>query len=79
MPTGPATVASNECDSGRSSSVQIAPVAPQSVVSGSVTVTGPCPDGSTWIVQLWLLPCCSRSALRTSPPLTSNASSRNVL
>ena len=78
MLTGPATVADSECDSGRPSSVQIAPLAPQSVVSGSVIVTAPWPLGSTVMFHAWLLPCRWRWAVFTSPPVTANAVSRSV-
>lgn len=48
---GPATVADGLFDSGRPSSVQMAPLEPQAVVVGSVIVTASRPDGSTWIVH----------------------------
>ena len=71
-------VADSECDNARSSAVQIAPLASQSVVSGNPIVTAPAETGSTVISHATLLPCCSRSAFRTAPPLTLNAASRNV-
>ena len=74
-----ATVADSECDSGRPSWVQIASLALQSVVSGSVMVTVSFAEaGSTVMFHAWLLPCCWRWALRTSPPVTTNAVSRSV-
>ena len=47
---GPGTVMVVELDSFRPSSVQMAPVAAQSVVTGSVMLTAPFPAGSTVIV-----------------------------
>ena len=76
--TGPATVAARECESGRPSSVQMAPLAWQSVVSGSVIVTSSLPLGSTVTVHARLLLCCWRLAARTAPPVTANAESRSV-
>ena len=78
MPTGPATVADSACDSGRPSPVQIAPLAPQSVVSGSRTVTAPSESGSTVIFHRSRRPS-TRRALVTSPPVTVNDASRTVL
>ena len=76
---GAATVSDGACESGRSSSVQITPLAPQSVVSGSVIVTSSLPLGSTVMFHPWLLPCCLRARPPcTDPPVTSNASSRSV-
>ena len=40
----------------RPSSVQMAPSAKQSVVSGSVMLTATLPAGWTLMVQFWLLP-----------------------
>ena len=57
--------------------VQIAPCASQSVVGGSDTVTSPLPEGSTWISRRSLRPSLRR-ALTTSPPVTSNDSSRST-
>ena len=76
MAGGPATVADVGWDSFLLSSVQIAPLAWQSVVSGRVMLTAPLPVGSTSTVQPWLLPCSLRTALAMAPPLTVNASSR---
>ena len=73
-----ATVADDAFDSGRSSPVQIAPVAAQSVVAGSSIVTAPAPSGSTVTSHDRLLPGVRRLAVRTVPPVTSNASSRSV-
>ena len=78
MPTGPATVADTSCDSGRPSPVQIAPPA-QLAVSGNVMLTTPYPSGSTVMSHSRLLPCALRRARWTSPPVTLNALSRNVL
>ena len=78
MITGPATTLDSECDSGRSSEVQIASTALQSVVSGSRIVTASWPSGSTVMFHAWLLPCCWRWAVFTSPPVTVNAVSRRV-
>ena len=78
-PAGPMTVADSACDSGRPSSVQIAPLALQSPVSGSRIVTAPRPLGSMWIVHSRLVPCCRRLALYTVPPLTVKAWSRSVV
>ena len=73
------TIADSECDSGRPSSVQIASLASQSVVSGSVIVTVSFAEvGSTVMFHAWLLPCCWRWASRTSPPVTTNPVSRSV-
>ena len=54
---GPGIVIEVEFDSFRPSLVQMAPVAVQSVVAGSVMVIAPLPLGSTVMVQVWLLPC----------------------
>ena len=76
MAGGPPTVADVDWDSFLLSSVQIAPLASQSVVSGRVMLTEPFPSGSTSTVQPWLLPWVFRLALAMAPPLTVNASSR---
>ena len=60
--SGPGTVTVVEFESFRPSLVQMAPVAAQSVVAGSVMVIAPLPLGSTVIVQVWLLPCTFRCA-----------------
>ncbi len=73
------TVADGEFDSFRPSGVQIAPAAPQSVVSGSTTATAPYPSGSTVMFQFWLFPDAWREAFLTRPPVTSSAESRSVL
>ena len=78
MPTGPETVADSECDSGRPSPVQIAPLAPQSVVSGSRTLTASSESGSTVILHRSRRPS-TRFACVTSPPVTRNDASRTVL
>ena len=49
--------------------MQIAPVALQSVVAGSVMLTAPLPSGCTVMVQAMLLPCSSRCGLVMSPQL----------
>ena len=73
---GPAREAGVEFDNLRSSSVQMAPVALQSVVVGSTMVTVPSPDGWTVISQPTLLGGFSRRALVTSPPVTVKALQR---
>ena len=75
---GPAMEAGVEFDNLRSSSVQMAPVASQSVVSGRVMLMVPAPRGFTVMVQVWLLPGTLRCAFSTFPPSTVNASSRSV-
>ena len=66
---GPCTVARDSFDSIRPSRAQTAPATSQSVVSGSVTVTGPSPSGSTWIVQCLFVPGPWRLARVTVPPV----------
>ena len=78
MPTGPATVADSECDSGRPSLVQIAPLASHSVVSGSRTVTASSESGSM-VISHRSRRLSTRRALVTSPPVTRNDASRTVL
>ena len=78
MPTGPATVADRECDSGPPSPVQIAPLASQSVVSGSRTVTASAESGSMVIFHRSRRLSTRRAAV-TSPPVTVNDASRTVL
>ena len=76
---GPETETEFEFESLRPSSVQIALVAVQSVVAGSVMVIAPLPLGSTVMVQVWLLPWTFRLALVTGPLSSSvNAWSRRV-
>ena len=75
MPTGAATVADSACDSGRPSPVQIAALAPQSVVSGSRTVTASSESGSMVILHRSRRPSTRRAAV-TSPPVTVNDASR---
>ena len=66
-------------DSIRPSLVQMAPVAVQSVVAGSVTVIAPLLVGFTVMVQVWLLPCTLRLALVTKQLSSSmNAWPRRV-
>ena len=77
--SGPATVADTACDSFRPSGVQMAPVALQSVVSGSRITTSASESGLTSMFQCWSLPSVFRRAAFTLPPVTSNAESRNVL
>ena len=57
---GPLTVNSSVADNGLPSSVQTAPGASQSSVTGSSTVTSPLEAGSTTISQPMLLPLTSR-------------------
>ena len=76
MAGGPATVADVGWDSFLLSSVQIAPLSSQSVVSGRVMVTSPLPVGSTSMCQPWLLPWVCRAALAMVAPSTVNAWSR---
>ncbi len=76
---GPGTVTSTRSDNILPSSVQIAPVASQSVVAGSTMATVPSPDGLTCISQRTFLPFSSRLAFTTSPPVTVKAWSRRVL
>ena len=64
---GPGTVMVVEFESFRPPLVQMAPVAVQSVVAGSVMVIAPLPLGSTVMVQVWLLPWALRWALVTGP------------
>ena len=78
MPTGPATVADSECDSPRPSPVQIAPLASQSVVSGSRTVTASSESGAMVISHRSRRPS-TRLACVTSPAVTVNDASRTVL
>ena len=59
---GPGTTALSSTDSGRPSGVHTAPTAPQSVVSGSTTVTASSENESTVI---------SHSRLGTRPPASS--------
>ena len=65
VPTGPVTVA--EFESGRPSSVQTAPAAPQSAVAGSDAVTSSDERGRTVIVHRWFWPCDTRFAPVTRP------------
>ena len=60
-------------DSFLLSSVQIAPLASQSVVSGRVMVTAPLPVGFTSTFQPWLLPWVIRLALSMVAPVTVKA------
>ena len=77
-PAGPATEAESACDSGRPSSAQIAPSAPQPVVSGRSIRTASCESGSTVIFHRSRRPP-TRLARVTSPPVTANDASRSVL
>ena len=76
---GPSTVATSVAASMRSSSVQIAPAASQSVVAGSARVTSARPAGATVISQPMLLGGVSRRAPVTAPWVTVKAWSRSVL
>ena len=73
MAGGPATVSDVGWESFRSSSVQIALAALQSVVSGSVMLTDPFPVGFTSTFQPWLLPWVIRLALSMVAPVTVKA------
>ena len=74
------TVAVTAAESGRSSPVQIAPTAAQSVVAGSVTVTSPTPaSGSSLMVQTRLDGDDLRPAAATRPPLTAKTLSTSSL
>ena len=73
MITGPATTLDSECDSLRSSSVQIAPDELQFKVAGSVIVRAPVPAGRTLSFQPTLLPRVLRFARLMLPPLTLTA------
>ena len=75
---GPSTVSDSRFASLRSSSVQTAPLARQSVVGGSVTVTSPGPSGSTTIRHVLSLPRVWREAPSMAPPVTSKAWSSSV-
>ena len=70
---GPETVKFSELDSFLPSPVQIAPVAPQSVVGGSSIITSPVEVGRTVMRQVMLLGLFVLCALRTSPPVTLKA------
>ena len=76
MAGGPATISDVAWESIRSSSVQMALAALQSVVSGSVMVTEPFPVGFTSMVQPWLLPWVVRLALSMVAPSIVKAWSR---
>ena len=90
MPTGPATVAEFEFDSGRPSSMQTAPAASQSVVAGSDTVTSSDERGRTVIVQRWFsdsfdfagdVPVCPTappSSVGATPSVTSAIRKRSI-
>ena len=67
---GPETVKSRELDDFLPSSVQMAPVASQSVVAGRAILTAAFEFGSTVIVQPMLLPFTCRLACFTVPPST---------
>ena len=73
---GPATVAEVEWLSFRPSSVQMPPLASQSVVVGRLMAIWPLPSGWTARVQLWLLPWVLRWALSIVAPVARSASSR---
>ena len=68
-------VADSACDSPRPSPVQIAPLAAQSVVSGSRTVTASSASGSMVISHRSRRPSTRRACV-TSPPVTVNDASR---
>ena len=76
-PLGPGTLISRRLDRTLPSLAQTAPVASQSVVRGSTTVTAASPSGATLISHLTfflsLLPGSSRRAPTTSPPVTVKA------
>ena len=75
---GPDTVKLRELDNFRPSPVQMAPVAPQSVVAGSSMVTSPVPCGFTVMRQEMLLGWSVLCALSTDPPVTLKASNFRV-
>ena len=68
----------SELDNFRPSPVQMAPVAPQSVVAGSSMVTSPVPCGFTVMSQGMLLGLSVLCALSTDPPVSLKAWSRRV-
>ena len=73
MAGGPATLTDVVWESIRSSSVQIALAALQSVVSGRVMVIASLPVGVTSRFQPWLLPWVIRLALSMVAPVTVKA------
>ena len=76
--SGPATVTVVELESFLPSSVQIAPSALQSVVSGRVMVIVPFPSGFTVMLQEMLLGLSVLWAASTDPPVMLKAWSRRV-
>ena len=76
---GPGTTSRSPPESIQPSSVQMAPSAVQSVVTGSTMVAAPSPSGSTWISQPMWLGGASRCAPATAAPVTVKAWSRRVL
>ena len=80
VPTGagPDTMAYMLAESRLPSSVQMAPLASQSVVEGSTTVTSPLESGLTLISHRMLPGRSSRRTPTTVPPVTVKAWSRRV-
>ena len=78
-PPGPLTVNSSRLDSFLPPWVQMAPWAPQSVVTGRTTVTPASEPGPTWTSHPILLGGSRRRAPVTEPPCTVKAWSRRVL
>ena len=78
-PESKAIVAEVVFESFLPASVHIAPVAAQSSVAGSVTVTSSLDRGRTVIVQRWFCPPVTRRAPVTRPLVACSASSLRTL